>query len=157
MEQNKPEEQWGQQKITSNTDTLLNNSGTIENKQTGNKFKVQAGKPTDSNVIYAAECTKCKVIYVGQTGGKVSTRMSGHRSDVKHYPERCEFPKHFSDNGCNFETDLRVTILEHVKGGEGTRLQKDAVWMTRLQSITPNGLNARSSEFASVSKALYGE
>ena len=92
---------------------------------------------------------------MGQTGGKISTRMSGHRSDVKHHPERSELPKHFRDNGCDFEKDLRVTIVEHVKGGESNRLQKEALWMTRLQTITPNGLNANTSEFASINKSLF--
>ena len=135
---------------------LMNNTGTIEDKKTGRKFNIVGGKPSDSNVIYAAECLRHNLLYTGQTGGKLSTRFAGHRSDIEHYPERCKLPKHFKDNGCDFSKDLRVTILEHVKGDEGMRLQREAMWMSRLQTVTPHGLNSSTSEFSGVHKALFG-
>ena len=133
----------------------MNTSGSITNPQTGRKFNVPDGKPSSTNVVYAAECTRHRVLYTGQTGGKVSTRFSGHRSDIKHHADRCELPKHFNEQNCDFSKDLRVTILEHVKGTFGVRLQKEAQWMTRLQTLSPTGLNAHSTEFTTIHKALF--
>ena len=140
---------------TTKIDSLMNTTGTITNQQTGRTFNVPGGKPSDTSVVYAAECTKHNVLYTGQTGGKLSTRFGGHRSDVIHYPERCELAKHYHENDCEITKDLRITILEHVQNNEGVRLHKEAKWMTRLQTIAPNGLNSHSTEYATIYKSLF--
>ena len=136
-------------------DHLMNNTNSITNMKTGHKFNVKAGHPNDTNVIYAAECTKHNLLYTGTTGGKLSTRFSGHRSDIIHHSDRCELPKHFKESGCDFQKDLKITVLEKVKGNVGVRLLKESQWMTRLQTVTPSGLNANSSDFAAIYNNLF--
>ena len=136
-------------------DSNLNRSGTIINPQNQRSATIPTGSATDTNVIYAAQCTKHKLLYIGMTGGALSTRFTGHRSDIIYHPDRCELPKHFKENGCDFSTDLEVSILEHVKGGEATRLLKEDKWINRLGTLSPNGLNQKTSEFMTVHKSLF--
>lgn len=136
-------------------DSNMNRTGTIVNPQNQRSATIPVGTATDNNVIYAAQCTKHQLLYIGMTGGALSNRFTSHRSDITHYPDRCELPKHFHENGCNFATDLEVSILEHVKGGVATRLLKEDKWIRRLDTLSPNGLNERTSEFMAVHKSLF--
>ncbi len=133
----------------------MNTTGLITNPQNQRKSKIPIGKATDSNVIYAAKCKKHQLLYVGMTGGSLNTRFSGHRSDIKNYPERCELPKHFKDHGCDFNSDLEVSVLEYVKGGAATRLHKEDMWIKRLGTSSPHGLNEKTSEYGAIHKALF--
>ena len=142
-------------KTKSMIDSNMNTFGSICNPKTGRSANIPIGSATDSNVIYAAKCKKHQVLYVGTTGGQLNTRFSGHRSDIKHYPSRCELPKHFRECGCDFSMDLEVSVLEHVKGGVATRLLKEDKWIRRLDTVSPNGLNERTSEFGSIHQHLF--
>ena len=142
-------------KHKSKLDPSMNPQKLVTNTKSSRSCQVAGGNSSSSNVIYSAECTRHNKLYVGMTGGKLSTRFSGHRSDVKLRPERCELPKHFHEEKCDFSNDLKVTVLEHVKGTEATRLYLEDKWITRLGTLSPNGLNTSKSEFASIHKSLF--
>ena len=125
-------------------DQNINKTGFIQNPQNQRTARIPRGSATDSNVIYAAKCKRHQLLYIGMTGGALNTRFSGHRSDIVNYPERCELPKHFKEGGCNFTTDLEVSILEHVRGGAATRLLKEDKWIRRLDTMSPNSLNEKT-------------
>ena len=123
--------------------------------QNNRQCKIRSGSPSDKSVIYAAECTKHKLIYVGQTGDSLSNRFNRHRSDLKCYPNRCELPKHFSENDCEFHKDLKVSILESVNGTESLRKFKEDKWIMRLDTSAPNGLNIHLNDLGSLYKSLF--
>ena len=52
------------------------------NTYSGKTCFTSGGKCNTMNTIYAAECTKHKLIYVGHSCQKLSQRFNGHRSDV---------------------------------------------------------------------------
>ena len=134
----------------------MNHSKTLTNQLSKRSCRIEGGFPHSSNLVYAAECTKCKLIYVGQTGDSLSNRFNRHRSDITHYPDRCELPKHFHQNDkCAFETDLQVSVLENIKGSEAVRKHKEDKWITRLQTIQPLGLNLSVSDFGTIYDALF--
>mgnify|MGYP003449458467 CR=1 FL=1 len=58
---------------------------------------------------------------------------------------------------CNFNTDLRVTILQRGVSGseEQFRLNEDR-WITRLQTLHPRGMNVRVSAMAETYALLFG-
>ena len=134
---------------------LMNTSKVIENKQNGHKCKLPNGKPTDKNVVYAVECLKHSLIYVGATTNPLNCRINRHRSDITNYPERCELPKHFHNNNCDFKTDIRISVLEHVTGTLSKLKRQEDKWVTRLGTLSPGGLNASKSEFGSIYNALF--
>ena len=94
---------------------------TITNQISKRTCAIEGGKPTDKSAVYAAECTKHKLVYIVQTGDQLNNCFNRHRLDIKCYPDRCESSKHFNSNACDFEKDLKISILEKVKGLEAKR------------------------------------
>ena len=125
----------------------MNNSGLITNSNGTKNYKVAGGPCTQSNVVYAAECTKHHLLYVGQTSTPLNARFNGHRSDIAKKPDSCQLPKHFSTHGCCFEKDLRITILEKNLENEEMGKTREDMWISRLNSLTPHGLNTDLNEF----------
>ena len=95
---------------------------------------IEEGKPTDKSVVYAAECAKHKLIYIGQTGDQLNNRFNRYRSDIGCYPDSCELSKHFNGNDCDFEKDLKISTLEKVKGSEAKRQYKEDQWIIWLDT-----------------------
>ena len=97
------------------------------------------GNCKSRNLIYAARCIKCDVIYVGQTGDTISNRFSKHRYDIKKRPENSELAEHFFKD--HNESDMEVCILETgIETEEERELQEDK-WICRLQTVNPHGIN----------------
>ena len=81
--------------------------------------------------------------------------MNLHRSDIKKYPKSCELVQHFANNGCNFDKDAQISILEHVSGSlEVMELHEDK-WIARLDTRAPKGLNERLSSYGKLYYDLY--
>ena len=135
--------------------SCMNEEKFIENKQNGHKCKIEGGLSTDQNVVYAAECLKHNLIYVGVTTNQLNCRMNRHRSDITHYPDRCELSRHFSEKGCDFEKDLKISVLEHVRGTLSKLKRQEDKWVTRLGTKSPTGLNVSTSEFGYIYKSLF--
>ena len=69
-----------------------------------------------SNLVYGIWCSKCsKVVYVGQTGDKVYTRMQNHLSSIRFKRDgRIPVSRHFTERG-HTEVDFRVIGNRHEK------------------------------------------
>lgn len=138
----------------------LSSASTLTNVNTGvtvNTINSQSSVH-DCDVVYAAECTRCHQLYVGQTKQKLFLRFTGHRSDTANHPDRCELPLHFheSSSGCNFDTDLQIHVLQ--KGVTGSRAAREAEedkWILKLGCLSPNGLNAKLSDYGCLYKDLF--
>ena len=99
---------------------------------------------------------KHKSIYIGQTERTLSTRFNNHRSDVIHQPHVCKLAEHFNRNSCSMDTDLRVSVLEQVSGSRALREYKEDRWITRLQTVAPNGMNAAfSTDYGPIYNKLF--
>ena len=134
----------------------MNTSGLITNSRARRSARIAGGPANTIGCIYAAECTKHDLLYVGQTGGRLNVRFNGHRSDTSLRPERCELDQHFAEGNCNINKDLRVSVLENAKGtSDSFREYKEDRWITRLQTNKPAGLNVSSHEFGQIYRALY--
>ena len=133
----------------------MNPLTTIPNQISKRTCAIKGGKPTDKSVVYAAECMKHKLIYIGQIGDQLNNCFSSHRSDIRCYPDRCELSKHFNSNDCDFEKDLQISILEKVAGPEAKRQCKEDQWIIRLDTSYPNGLNVHLSDFGCLYQLLF--
>ena len=133
----------------------MNPLTTITNQISKRTCVIEGGKPTDKSVVYAAECMKHKLIYIRQTGDQLNNRFNSHRSDIRCYPDRCELSKHFNNNDCDFEKDLKISILEKVKGSEAKRQYKEYQWIIQLDTSYPNGLNVHLSDFGCLYQLLF--
>lgn len=133
----------------------MNKTNIVENKLARRSSKVQGGSPKDRGVIYSAECLKHDLIYIGQTGDTLSNRFNRHRSDINCYPDRCELPKHFHNNDCSFDQDIKISVLEKVNGSESLRRFKEDKWILRLDTLHPNGMNVHLSDLGIIYKSLF--
>ena len=98
---------------------------------------------------------KHKLIYIEQTGDQLNNHFNRHRSDIRCYPDRSELSKHFNNNDCNFEKDLKISILEKVKDSEAKRQYKEDQWMIQLGTSYLNGLNVHLSDFGCLYQLLF--
>ena len=92
-------------------------------------------KSSRQSVVHVAECTKHKLRYIRQTGDQLNDHFTRHRSDIKFYPDHCELSKRFHSNGCNFEEDLIIPILEKLKDS----VTKEDHWIMQSNISDPNG------------------
>ena len=135
----------------------MSNTSSITNKLTNKSCVTSGGKCITTDTIYAAECTKHNLIYVGHSSQKLSGRFNGHCSDVKVKPKDCELSQHFheSKNG-RIEKDLKVYILQD--NATGTREKRDFMedrWITRLNANGTNGMNSNLKDFAKTFYSLF--
>ena len=138
---------------------LCNHMGQVDklpNTNSGKSCLIEGGNCSNTNVIYAAECRRHKQLYTGYTSTTLKQRFNKHRSDAKHDPDATELGKHFHDSPeCNFDTDLRVQILQNVNGNEDNLEFYENLWITRLDSREPNGLNSAMNEFGRTYYKLF--
>ena len=129
----------------------------LTNSNNGRTSYISGGSCQSKNVVYAAECVKHKKLYVGFTSTALSQRFNKHRYDAGHDPTSTELGKHFYENKeCNFDRDLRVHVLEKVEGGLDELEHHENLWMTRLGSREPFGLNSMMNELGRLYFSLYG-
>ena len=74
-------------------------------------------------------------------------RLNGHRSDAKK-PNSILVARHFLENGHNFETDFKMTIIEQITNPNLSKeskrqllLKREDFWIKKLQTLSPNGFN----------------
>ena len=136
----------------------MSNKSIIQNVHTGKLCHTAGGTCSTTNTIYAAECTKHSLIYVGHTGRKLSQRFVNHRSDALHKPKACELAAHFHQNDCNITKDLKVYILEtHIEGTLENREFVEDKWITRLDTRSPNGLNSNLRDFGQLYYTIFNK
>ena len=126
---------------------------TITNQMSKGTCAIKGAKPTEKSVAYVVECTKHKLIYIGQTRDQINNRFNRHRSDIRCYPD-CELSKHFNSNDCDFEKDLKISILQKVRTSEVKRQYKEDQWLICLDTSYPNGLNEHLSDFGCLYQLL---
>ena len=91
----------------------MSTSDKIINKKSGRTCLSQKGDCTSSHVVYAAECTKHQLLYVGFTTRPLHLPVNNHRSEINLGAHTCELVQHLSTLDCNFDKDLKIHILQH--------------------------------------------
>lgn len=103
------------------------------------------------HVVYVIHCTACRINYIGCTIRKLKTRVAEHIADIRNvYGQQSGASRHFSTiHEGKFDT-LQVYAIEHVykplRGGDWRQklLNREAFWILRLGSRTPEGMNMRN-------------
>ena len=102
-------------------------------------------------VIYVPQCSKPKVLYIGQTGEQTLGSFSQHRNDIIKRPVKREHLKDFHENG-DLSGTLNKTILQNnIKTTAARRYHKDK-WISKFKSLALQGLN---TEIGDYSKEIY--
>ena len=93
-------------------------------------------------VVYGIHCETCEhVVYVGETGTKLYTRIQNHLSTIRH--NRMEQPvgKHFNSKDHTIN-DCKVIGLEQIRNKDiSYRRTREMVWIKKLDTMEPKGLD----------------
>ena len=101
-----------------------------------------------SKVIYLLDCQKCGAQYVGKSETPFKIRLNNHRKDVNNTEATLSVSKHFQEANHSFNRDAKFTLIEKIKNHNIS--QKDMrrtlenhedLWILKLQTLKPNGLN----------------
>lgn len=94
-------------------------------------------------VIYVIQCSSCNKRYVGETGQSLGSRIREHLNDVAQ-DRNTSVAKHFSiGNRCTVQHFSFFGV--DIATNSNKRKLKEKVWIKRLNSLTPQGLNIVSS------------
>ena len=120
-------------------------TNTLANKRTEIKCRGNCGT---TNCIYCIQCTKCNMLYVGQTKNKLSLRLNLHKSDINLNKSFCETTQHFNQTNHSFQ-DLRITVLDHNDSWtDRERTYREDYYISLLKTRHPTGINRRCGELA---------
>ena len=99
-----------------------------------------------SNVVYAIHCSRCGLMYVGEAGRGLQSRINGHCAGITKDGQSL-FYKHFRLPGHSV-TDMRVQILEKIyhssENPVNTQLHRklrELHWIKELGTAAPYGYN----------------
>lgn len=114
----------------------------IKNHSTGDTYRRPANPLNTNNNIYLITCRKCQKQYVGQTKNSVKTRMQAHRHNILHGLKKDTYlVSHFQRHGI---TNMFTTSLEQNPNWTlEERLSKERIWIRKLNTIYPYGLNEK--------------
>ena len=88
----------------------------------------------EREIIYAAQCSQRKVLYIGHRGEQLSERFSKHRYSIKRGPGKSELAKHFHE--ChNLNDYLNVTILQNNVKTAAARRYHEYKWICKLKTL----------------------
>ena len=99
-----------------------------------------------TNVIYGIHCVHCGLVYVGETGRSLRSRMNGHRSAIEKRGQSL-LHRHFHQPDHSVD-DMRVQILEKVYHSSenptlltSLRRTRELFWIKELGTAKPYGFN----------------
>ena len=109
----------------------------------GIKYKLKSRMNCNSiNVIYMIECTKCKLVYIGQTSNPLRYRITQHISDIN----RRDLFKPVAQHFCTPQHSLKnfdVTAIMTSSDDVTARLNWEKTWIRLLDTLQPQGLNRK--------------
>ena len=134
----------------------MSNTRHIINHCNKRRVPTAGGNCNTSYVVYGAECLKHKQLYVGYTNRPVHVRFNNHRSDITIHRLTCELVKHFHDQNCDFQKDLRLYILENTLPVSRSACEaREDSWIIKLDTRSPNRLNSKLNDYGNLYYSLF--
>ena len=99
---------------------------------------------TSTNVVYAILCTKCNLIYIGETKRKLADWFTEHLRSIRLMPG-LPVARHFSDN--HSKDHIKVAGIVQCCGIDDIRKQKEQRIIHLLGTLHPAGLNISFTAF----------
>lgn len=115
-------------------------------KQENNKFFNYYSNCNTNNIIYIIICSHCSIKYIGQTKRTLRERMGEHYRDIKNNKtpsnQLDKITEHFNTKSCNIKHCMSAIIESDIIDDHIRRL-KEALYIERLNTLTPDGMNIR--------------
>ena len=100
---------------------------------------------TNRNVIYVIHCSKCDMLYIGETGRTLRDRKNGHMSDIRlGKTEKNEVAEHFCSSPHNIQDDFSIRAILTMEDQHQRRLF-EAKLVRKLGTLRPMGMNREES------------
>ena len=119
-----------------------------KNSQSGNT--ITKGTCQSNNLICCLECNWCHSKYVGQTKNRIIDRFQGNIFDIKHN-NNTTVVRHFDSHNVHLDPNMTIHILEYIwllknaPWSNSLRDNRELLWIHRLNTLIPNGLNILDS------------
>ena len=119
----------------------------FESTMTKERYRINHQLDCNSKcLVYLLTCKVCNIQYVGQTSDKFRLRWNNYRNEARkaHAKEGSINQKHLhnhflQDDHNGFLEDCHITFIDKTDTAAPT--QREKFWITRLQTLTPHGLN----------------
>ena len=99
---------------------------------------------TSSHLIYCISCSRCGMLYIGETGRTLRTRFGEHRRAVQANDVHQPVARHFNA-GNHCISDMKIRALCPVSGSNDSRKKQEMSLISKLGTLQPLGINERFS------------
>ena len=99
---------------------------------------------TSSHLIYCISCSRCGMLYIGETGRCLRTRFGEHRRSVTSNDANQPVARHFN-NGSHCVSDMKIRALCPISGSNDSRKRHEMRLISKLGTVHPLGINERFS------------
>ena len=97
-----------------------------------------------SHLIYCISCSRCGMLYIGETGRTLRTRFGEHGRAVQANDVHQPVARHFNaGNDCI--SDMKIRALCPVSGSNDSRKKQEMSLISKLGTLQPLGINKRFS------------
>ena len=127
--------------------TKMSQLGKIKNSYKNKTYNtITKGTCQSNNLVYCIECNWCHIRYVGQTKNRIIDRFQGHLFDIKNNLNST-VARHFGSHNDRTDPNMTIHILEYIRlpkdlpRSSSLRDNRELVWIHRLNTLIPNGLN----------------
>ena len=91
------------------------------------KDKLDKNETRAPGIVYAAGCTECKDVYIGETRRTVAQRIKEHQADTRlGHTERSAIPEHIHSTGHKVHWEAR--IIEKEQNGRRRKVKKPSTF-----------------------------
>ena len=99
---------------------------------------------TSTHLIYCISCSRCGMLYIGETGRQLRTRFGEYRRAVSANDANQPVVRHFN-SGSHCISDIKIRALCPISGSNNSRKRQEMRLISRLGTVHPLGINKRFS------------
>ncbi len=99
---------------------------------------------TSTHLIYCISCSRCGMLYIGETGRQLRTRFGEHRRAVSANDANQPVARHFN-SGSHCISDMKIRALCPISGSNDSRKRQEMRLISKLGTVHPLGINERFS------------
>ncbi len=99
---------------------------------------------TSTHLIYCISCSRCGMLYIGETGRQLRTRFGEHRRAVSANDANQPVARHFN-SGSHCISDMKIRALCPISGSKDSRKRQEMRLISKLGTVHPLGINERFS------------
>ena len=89
---------------------------------------------TSTHLIYCISCSRCGMLYIGETGRQLRTRFGEHRHAVSANDANQPVARHFN-SGSHCTSDMKIRALCPISGSNDSRKRQEMRLISKLGTV----------------------